>query len=69
VRHAPGKAGRGLWAKLTDTPGEFRETTWNTWRAVRKRYVCGRKAVVFAVRVPVGIVVLAPTFFALGRWL
>src|ERR1017187_6067574 len=25
VRHAPGKAGRGLWAKLTDTPGEFRE--------------------------------------------
>src|ERR1017187_10023085 len=25
VRHAPEKAGRGLWAKPTDTPGEFRE--------------------------------------------
>ena len=25
MRHAPEKAGRGLWAKPTDTPGEFRE--------------------------------------------
>jgi hypothetical protein len=25
VRHALEKAGKRLWAKLTDTPGEFRE--------------------------------------------
>jgi hypothetical protein len=38
-------------------------------RAIRDRFVSGRKAVVFVVAVPVGIVLLSPTLFALGRWL
>jgi len=43
--------------------------TWLCTRAIRDRYVSGRKAVAFAVGVPVGIVALAPTLFALGRLL
>jgi len=35
--------------------------------AIRDRYVSGRKAVAFAVGVPLGIVALVPALFALGR--
>ena len=37
--------------------------------AIRERYVSGRKAVVFGVAVPLGIVAVLPVLFALGRWL
>jgi hypothetical protein len=40
-----------------------------SFRAIRDRYVVGRKAVAFGVGVPVGIVALVPALFALGRWL
>lgn len=44
-------------------------TVFLSRRAILEGYVSVRKAVAFGVAVPVGIVVLAPALFALGRWL
>ena len=43
--------------------------TFLSVRAIKDGYVTGRKAVAFAVGVPLGIVALAAGLFALGRWL
>ena len=43
--------------------------TFLSVRAIKDGYVPGRKAVAFAVGVPLGIVALAAGLFALGRWL
>jgi hypothetical protein len=43
--------------------------TFLSVRAIKDGYVPGRKAVAFAVGVPLGIVAALPALFALGRWL
>ena len=43
--------------------------TFLSVRAIKDGYVSGRKAVAFAVGVPLGIVAALPALFALGRWL
>lgn len=43
--------------------------TFLSVRAIKERYVSGRKAVAFAIGVPLGVVASVPALFALGRWL